>query len=480
MTELINHQTDLKSLNTLSLSLSLSLSLKQKQSQVSHVSVGKRVEEREPFVIKNSQKFNHTNTNTSKSICITHEHFRFLLCLFPPFPLISFVATLSLFIFLKLIIPIFQNVFMSSGPVIFIADVFLLIFPLFFPFFCSLFTSFWVFLSSFRFVLVDQIWYIFVKLPSNHAIFKQTMRSLSSLGIGLAIVSILLFFALVSELYYIFYWRKRRSTSITEPSFTTFSFKHLFSLLCFKHPNPLQPHSSLNPHATPLTEDPVQLSPKDALLKASINGDEALDVELMRLHSLSGPPRFLFTIKEESKEDLESDDGRSRGKRSRNGSRGRSLGDLLHCPETPLMTPLASPPLFSPQNASNAINLESFKQVGINPLFESSSYSPPPKFKFLKDAEEKLQRSLLEKSRTGGNGEEEGSYVTIVLRKAEREEGSFNRVFWFRNGGKLMHGLDERTMNGLKCKVLFSDEICVSFVKLFLGFQFFMVLVIAF
>ncbi|RVW57018.1 hypothetical protein CK203_070516 [Vitis vinifera] len=33
----------------------------------------------------------------------------------------------------------------------------------------------------------------------------------------------------------------------------------------------------------------------------------------MRLHNLAGPPRFLFTIKEETKEDLESDDGKSKG-----------------------------------------------------------------------------------------------------------------------------------------------------------------------
>ncbi|KAK1373693.1 Voltage-dependent N-type calcium channel subunit alpha-1B [Heracleum sosnowskyi] len=33
---------------------------------------------------------------------------------------------------------------------------------------------------------------------------------------------------------------------------------------------------------------------------------ESVDIELMRLHNINGPPRFLFTIKEETEEDLES------------------------------------------------------------------------------------------------------------------------------------------------------------------------------
>ncbi|KAL6967942.1 hypothetical protein U1Q18_033745 [Sarracenia purpurea var. burkii] len=49
----------------------------------------------------------------------------------------------------------------------------------------------------------------------------------------------------------------------------------------------------------------------------------------MRPHNLSGPPWFLFTINEESKEDLESNDGRSRGVGGGKGSRAWSLGDLL-------------------------------------------------------------------------------------------------------------------------------------------------------
>ncbi|KAJ4772232.1 transmembrane protein [Rhynchospora pubera] len=251
------------------------------------------------------------------------------------------------------------------------------------------------------------------------------MRALSSLGIGLAIVSILLFLALVAELYYIFWWKKRFNNNnntnniiSNNPNFTPKSFflskgKGLLSLLPLRNPintqqsrsrspspSPLNGNGNGHGHATQLTpDDALHLSAKDALLKASLNSEEAIDAELMRLHSLSGPPRFLFTIKEETREDLESDDGRSRGGRSRKGSRGRSLGDLLHCAETPILTPLSSPPLLG-ISAQSLVNLDSFKKLGFNPLFESS-LSPPPKFKFLKDAEEKLQRRivLLEDSR---------------------------------------------------------------------------------
>ncbi|KAJ4786740.1 transmembrane protein [Rhynchospora pubera] len=266
------------------------------------------------------------------------------------------------------------------------------------------------------------------------------MRALSSLGIGLAIVSILLFLALVAELYYIFWWKKRFNNNnntnniiSNNPNFTPKSFflskgKGLLSLLPLRNPintqqsrsrspspSPLNGNGNGHGHATQLTpDDALHLSAKDALLKASLNSEEAIDAELMRLHSLSGPPRFLFTIKEETREDLESDDGRSRGGRSRKGSRGRSLGDLLHCAETPILTPLSSPPLLG-ITAQSLVNLDSFKKLGFNPLFESS-LSPPPKFKFLKDAEEKLQKriGLLEDSRAGGNGDTECGQVRVT------------------------------------------------------------------
>ncbi|KAK2424937.1 putative membrane lipoprotein [Trifolium repens] len=128
---------------------------------------------------------------------------------------------------------------------------------------------------------------------------------------------------------------------------------------------------------------------KDMLLKS--NGEESLELELMRLHNLPGPPRFLFTITEETREDLESEDGKSKCGRSRKGSRTKSLSDFID----------------SPMKCSSLDPLESYKHQGFNPLFESTAESefnrfrssPPPKFKFLRDAEEKLYRRLMEESR---------------------------------------------------------------------------------
>ncbi|XP_039043955.1 uncharacterized protein LOC120183299 [Hibiscus syriacus] len=63
--------------------------------------------------------------------------------------------------------------------------------------------------------------------------------------------------------------------------------------------------------------------------------------------------------------------------------------------DTPFHTPLASPPLKSPLGSY-------YQPQGFNPLFESSTdaelnklrSSSPPKFKFLRDAEEKLLTRL--------------------------------------------------------------------------------------
>ncbi|XP_072976745.1 uncharacterized protein [Typha angustifolia] len=275
------------------------------------------------------------------------------------------------------------------------------------------------------------------------------MRTLSCVGISLTLVSSFLLLALMAELYYLFWWKKRRSDQGVEETHAS-TAKELLHLFCWRKPsslsstalNPQQIHSSTNGGDHSSDTQFSSNSSKDLLLK-TYGGEESVDAELMRLHSLSGPPRFLFTIKEETKEDLESEDGRSRGGRSRKGSRGRSLSDLLHCAETPFLTPLSSPPLYTPQPLTP---MDSYKQHGFNPLFESSreddfnrvSSSPPPKFKFLKDAEEKLYRkTLLEEAmkaqRNGGlvdevakqqastsprgTEEEDGSFITIVIGK---------------------------------------------------------------
>ncbi|GMY10828.1 hypothetical protein FCV25MIE_06067 [Fagus crenata] len=238
------------------------------------------------------------------------------------------------------------------------------------------------------------------------------MASFSGLGIGLSLVFGCLLLAFVAELYYLLWWRKKRviSTEI-EDDYGNYA-KELFQFMCWKRPSSLHTTTTNNnnnntqesvsvrdPDANNSTHEPdLELgSSKDLLLKTY--EEEGVESELMRLHNLAGPPRFLFTIKEETREDLESEDGKSR---SRKGSRTRSLSDLIVAIETPFLTPLASPPVkFQTLNP-----LDSYNQHGFNPLFESSAEaemnrlrsSPPPKFKFLRDAEEKLYRRLKEQA----------------------------------------------------------------------------------
>ncbi|XP_062183437.1 uncharacterized protein LOC133887484 [Phragmites australis] len=243
------------------------------------------------------------------------------------------------------------------------------------------------------------------------------MRALSILGVGLAVVSALLLLALTAELYYIFVHKRRlhrRAAAISDAaSSPSSSSRELLQLFCFKKPPALattyavkEPHAGGAAVAMAVVEDD--------------DDDETVEAQLMRLGSLVGPPRLLFTIKEETREDLESEDGRSRCGRS------RSLGELLHCSDTPVSSPV--PPSMAATDNS------------YNPLFESPAaspapaptVSPPPKFQFLKDAEEKLyRRALAEEAMRARRSpppqplspascEEDGGYITIVVGKNNR------------------------------------------------------------
>ncbi|XP_042509851.1 uncharacterized protein LOC122085474 [Macadamia integrifolia] len=283
------------------------------------------------------------------------------------------------------------------------------------------------------------------------------MRPLSSLGIGLILVFGCLLLALVAELYYLLWWKKRVTNTDIEDDYNS-PARELFYTFCWKKP-PLLGSTALNRQelCTSVritgshgheTENQLNLrsgSNKDLLLKPF--EDDEMDSELLMLQNLCGPPRFLFTIKEETKEDLESEDGKSRGDKSRKGSRSRSLSDILPAVETPFLTPMPSPPFFTPPLTP----IDSYNHHGFNPLYESSTdaelnrvrSSPPPKFKFLKDAEEKLYRRKLmeeaEKRIHQNSGsvqdgvlkaspassvvtEEEGSFITIIVGKNKERE----------------------------------------------------------
>lgn len=283
------------------------------------------------------------------------------------------------------------------------------------------------------------------------------MKSLSSVGLGLSVVFGCLFLALVAELYYLLWWKKRLTNREIENDYSS-PARELFYMFCWKRSSSLR-HAAFDPQelcssagitGTLVHEPEAQLqmqSNKDFLLKPF--GEDDMETEFMRLQDLSGPPRFLFTIIEETKEDLESEDGKSRGdNKSEKGERSRRLSDLLPTVETPYLTPMASPFFTPPLTPMDSCN----QHGGFNPLFESAKdaefnrikSSPPPKFKFLQDAEEKLTRKLMEaaaKEKVHGQSdelvqedrnkappskshkdEEEGPFITIIVDKYKERE----------------------------------------------------------
>lgn len=107
---------------------------------------------------------------------------------------------------------------------------------------------------------------------------------------------------------------------------------------------------------------------------------EGVDIELMRLHNLNGPPRFLFTIKEESEEDLET----------------KCLNDFLASTD---LTPLASPNLKA-ESLDHSCNVHDFDhlfELSVDADISKLRSSPPSKLKFLRDADEKWLRKLMER-----------------------------------------------------------------------------------
>ncbi|KAE8733753.1 hypothetical protein F3Y22_tig00000991pilonHSYRG00038 [Hibiscus syriacus] len=249
------------------------------------------------------------------------------------------------------------------------------------------------------------------------------MTSFSGLGIGLSLVFGCLLLALVAELYYLLWWKKRLigSSSQVEENYTKYE-KELVHFFCWKKSDSLHASTNINNNnnirdlvkdqaINGVVESNLELgSSKDFVLKGY--GEEGIESELMRLHNLAGPPRFLFTIQEETKEDLDSEDGQSRT---------RSLSDRI----LTMYTPMASPPPMNP--------LDSYHRQGFNPLFESSTDAelnktrspPPPKLKFLRDAEEKLLRRLMVEAEkkvheNGGplQGENiQGSFLKFIVDK---------------------------------------------------------------
>ncbi|CAG7908219.1 uncharacterized protein LOC103865729 [Brassica rapa] len=207
------------------------------------------------------------------------------------------------------------------------------------------------------------------------------MRSLSSVGLALSIVFGCLLLALLAELYYLICCKKRRRRPNLRNDYSTpATRKLLFFCCCSTNPSP---SSSPKPNET----QQQCLPPDDGF------------------GNVVGPglvPRFLFTIVEETVEEMESEEGVS--------TKGKSLNDLFLNMESgfspPYLTPRASPSLFTPPytpltescNGRKEGFFESPTDAEFNRLVRSSSHSPTsspsslPRFKFLRDAEEKLNK----------------------------------------------------------------------------------------
>ncbi|CAH8337238.1 unnamed protein product, partial [Eruca vesicaria subsp. sativa] len=160
------------------------------------------------------------------------------------------------------------------------------------------------------------------------------MRSLSSVGLALSIVFGCLLLALLAELYYLLWCKKRRSTTtrldLQNDYSTPATRELLFILCCSTNASSSSPPSFSSPK-------PIGTQQQQCLLPSDEGG----------FGNVVGPglvPRFLFTIVEETVEEMESEDGVS--------TKGKSLNDLFLNMESgstpPFLTPRASPSLFTP------------------------------------------------------------------------------------------------------------------------------------
>ncbi|KAK1409477.1 hypothetical protein QVD17_36003 [Tagetes erecta] len=233
------------------------------------------------------------------------------------------------------------------------------------------------------------------------------MRSSSSVGLGLSLVFGCLLLALIAELYYLLWCKKRVANREIQEGYNSPAREFLY-LFCWKKPSSLS--------STGLATDTQVYEPQASSSWVRNIGqdcdDMSVETELLRLQT----PRFLFTIKEETKEDLESED------KSKRGSRGRSLSDVVFSVETPFFTPLASPPYLTPPITPRDSTHRPFSPLSYSSTdaeFNRIWSSPPPKFKFLRDAEDKLQkRKLIERFGVDDcvkKSDENGSFITLNI-----------------------------------------------------------------
>ncbi|XP_042499914.1 uncharacterized protein LOC122078118 [Macadamia integrifolia] len=219
------------------------------------------------------------------------------------------------------------------------------------------------------------------------------MSGLSKLGTGLTVVFLVCLLLLLAEISYVFWCRRRfrqqnatvesdasgepYSTSTTTTTTSSSPSKELIYFSCWKKQSRIEPATAPTAPATTDQENP---SPE-------------IDNPL-KWHVLYGQSRLLFTIKEEDREDLESEKSSSaeRNPNPINPKRKRvSLGDCfeitkedppveslvtekvsvvldvenLQTESTPFMTPCASPSSGSPSPSPPSVAGENKREEGL-------------------------------------------------------------------------------------------------------------------
>ncbi|KAL8136464.1 hypothetical protein V2J09_002465 [Rumex salicifolius] len=207
------------------------------------------------------------------------------------------------------------------------------------------------------------------------------MKFLSSVGIGLSVVFCCLLLALFAETYYLLWW-KRRITIATD---------QIQDDNRKKKPSSLMPTTQTS-YEPRITEESNQHESETGFGFYSNNIDlylKAIDENCMEAGLMLGPPRFLFTIKEETKEDLESEERRANGVSRRLSDLMRNENNTLLSSST-FFTPPLTPSIGSSHSHGSSIGYNPFHESSTDVEFNMMRPSPPPKFKFLRDAEKKL------------------------------------------------------------------------------------------
>ncbi|KAF5207804.1 hypothetical protein FRX31_002609 [Thalictrum thalictroides] len=174
------------------------------------------------------------------------------------------------------------------------------------------------------------------------------MTDLSKLGIGLTVAFIFSFVALVTELCYIFFRRRKRAIDEeSDISSNSWSSKEIFYFFCCRNKSGIE-----------LTGAPTTVHPVDDDNVMMEQSDE-----LEKWQELHGPSRILYTIKEEEREDLESEKScseRKSKKRVCSIEEEKEISMVVISvesdreskeTETPYLTPCSSPPYCTPMSS---------------------------------------------------------------------------------------------------------------------------------